>query len=537
MIRQKKLLVLLLVVMLVAASVLACSAKKEEPAKEEPAETGTSEEPANEEPADDAKAGPAMADTVVIATADETPSLTTADHNAVAGDYINELTHNGLFRMNSDLEPVPDLVKEYKVEKDENGEETIWVMTLHEGIKFHDGSDLTSDDVIATLELSKTKPNIATYTKSFVKLEKVDDLTFKIYTDGPSAILLYNLCHHGNYILPKALIEAGNDFNTNPVGTGPYKFVEWKRSEYLKFEAFEDYFDKDRAAKIKNIVWKIIPEGSSRTIALETGEVDYIIELDSTTKQNVIDNANLELLETFSIGHNWLTVNNEVAPFDDIRVRKAINAAINKEDVLTVAVEGSGIVCTAQVPEGMTGWDPTGFGGYDLEEAKKLMADWGGDPASIKMSIICSNDTKRRAGEIIQANLLELGINAEIESMDLATYLSETAAGNFTAFIGGYSSSELMTFLKGVYHSENINASNKTRTANPELDALIDKATRTVDPAEREEILKETSRLLNENCYQMPLYQNSNLSACKVNLKGVGIAPDGSFSVCEWYWE
>lgn len=543
MTRSKKLLALALVLMVALFSFAACGGgddkKADEGAKnDEQAKDGEKKEDENKEASNDPAAGPAVdSDTVVIATADETPSLTTAGHNAVAGDYVNRLTHNGLFAIDKELNAVPDLVKEYKLEKDDKGEESIWVMTLHEGIKFHDGTDLTSDDVIASLDAAQKSPEVATYTKSVIKMEKVDDLTFKLFTDGPSSSLLYDLAHHGNFILPSEKIESGHDFNTDPIGAGPYKFVSWTEGTELRFEAFDDYFDKERAPKIKNIIWKIIPEGSSRTIALEANEIDYIIELDSTSIDTIKNNPNLALIDVPSISHSWLTVNNEVKPFDDLNVRKALNAAINRDDVITVALNGAGVPAQSQTPMGMLGETSEGFDSYDLEKAKDYLKAWGGDASSIELEMICSNDTKRRAAEVIQANLAEIGIDAKIVSMDLATYLSETAAGNFTGFIGGYSTNNMMSFLKGVYLSENIGSSNKTRTNNPELDALITKSTKTVDQAEREKVLQDATKLLNKECYQMPLWQDSMLSAHKANLKNTFVATAGNFYAQEWSWE
>ncbi|MBF4695543.1 ABC transporter substrate-binding protein [Fusibacter ferrireducens] len=537
MFKTKRTLLIMLVILSLAVSIIGCSnSGKEESSSAQPA--GSESSSGEKAASDNVKAGPAIdKDTVVIATADETPSLSATGHNAVAGDYVNQLMYNGLFRLDNNLNPIPELVKEYTIEEDANGEKSIWVMTLKEGVKFHDGSVLTSDDVIATLLDAKTKPEVRTYTTSVVDVEKVNDLTFKIYTDGASSALLYDLSHHGNMIRPKALIDAGNDFNTNPIGTGAYKFVEWTRGEELKFTANEEYFDPNRAPKIKNIVWKIIPEGSSRTIALESGEIDYIIELDSTSLDSLKANPDVSVLEVPSVSHNWLTVNNEKEPFDNLDVRKALCSAINRADVITVALNGAGIPAGGQTPEGLLGFSPEGFDNYDLEAAKAHMAAWGGDPSTIKLDIICSNDTKRRAGEVIQANLKEIGIEANLSSMDLATYLSETAAGNFTGFIGGYTTNDMVSFLKGVYHSENINASNKTRTNNPEIDELIGKASKAVDQEERRLILEEASKILNQEAYQMPLYQNYIISAHKANLDNTFITAGGSFRVQEWSWK
>lgn len=489
---------------------------------------------------DDPLAGPAIdKDTVVICTADETPSLTTTGHNAVAGDYVNRLTHCGLMRYDFDLKPVPDLAKEYKVEKDEDGEETIWIFTLYDDLKFCDGSDLTADDVVASLLAAKESPDCAVYTESFDKVEAIDKTHVKIHTPGPSASLLYDLAHHSNFINPKKMLDEKEDLNANPVGAGAYKFVKWNRGESLEFTANEYFHDKDRAAKIKNIIWKIIKEGSSRTLALQAGEVDYIIEFDSTSVDTFEDDKNVVIDNVPSVSHNWLCINNEKEPFGDINVRKAINCAINKEDVVDVALNGYGVVAKGQTPEGQLGFSDKGTDDYvyDMEKAQEFLDKWGGDPSSIELKIICSNDMKRRAAEVIQANLAELGIDAQIDSMDLATYLDVTAKGDFTGFIGGFTSNEMLSFLKGVFLSTSIGSANKTRTNEKELDELILKALKCTDQKELEETLQKASEFLNKLCPQIVLFQDSMLRAKKANLDNANVNAGGEIFVNEWSWK
>ncbi|MDO5016420.1 MAG: ABC transporter substrate-binding protein [Eubacteriales bacterium] len=487
---------------------------------------------------DDPLAGPAIDEnTVVICTADETPSLTTAGHNAVAGDYVNHLTHNGLARLNMDLNPEPDLAESWEVEEDENGEETIWIFTLREGLKFCDGSDLKAEDVVASLLYAKEQPDAANYTQSFDTVEAIDDLQVKITTPGPSAALLYDLAHHCCFINPKKLIDEGADLNEQVVGAGPYKFVKWNRGESIEFTANEHYWDTERAPKIENVIWRIIKEGSSRTLAMQAGEVDFIIELDSASVDILEGNPNIVISIEPSVSHNWLCINNEKEPFDDINVRKAINCSINKQDVIDVALDGYGEIARGQTPEGMLGFSDKGMEEYDLDKAMEYMEAWGGDPASIELDIICSNDMKRRAAEVIQMNLADVGINATISSMDLATYLSKTADGDFTGFIGGYTSNEMMSFLKGVFLSDSIGAANKTRTNNPELDELIRESMRTVDQDEREKILIQASELLNELCPEIPLFQDNYLKALKANLDGFECTVGGTFWVQDWSWK
>ena len=469
-------------------------------------------------------------DSIIIATANETPSLSPTEHNAVAGSYMNLLTYNTLFKSDMEMNPVPDLVEDY-----ENISESEWEFTIKTGVKFHDGSEMTVEDVKASLEWAKGFPEVSLYNDDIVSVDIVDDDTIKITTLGPDAMLLSNLCHHGNAIVPKALIDSGHDFNTEPIGTGPYKFVEWNRGDSVVFEAFEDYFDG--APAIKNMTWKVIPEGSSRTIALEAGEIDFIVEVEAMDSDRLKGNEELEVIQYEATNESWLMMNNEKPQFQNQNVRHAINSAINKDDIVTVAFNGLAVPAISQCPYNFEGSTEENADVYDVAKAQEYLDASGVDPSTITFSIICSDDQKKRAGEVIQANLKEIGIECTIESMDLATYLSVTTEGDYEASIGGYSSSNLLSYVVGVYHSDSINASNKTRLNNPEVDALIDQAKVTLDDAERVKIFEELSALLNELCTQAPLYQPINLRAFDAKLGGVEVSDSGTLYFEKCYWE
>mgnify|MGYP002596398834 CR=1 FL=1 len=470
-------------------------------------------------------------DSIVIATSGETPSLSPTEHNAVAGDYMNQLTYSMLFRTDMDLKPQPHLVESY-----ENVDESTWHFKIKEGVKFHNGDTMTADDVVASLQWAQGFAEVNLYNKNFASISKVDDMTVEIKTDGPDAMVLTNLCHHGNAIVPKKLIDEGHDFNTDPIGTGPYKLVEWKRGDSLTFEAFDEYFLG--APKIKNMTWKIIPEGSSRTIALEAGEIDMIIEVEAMDGDRLKENSDLTVIDYNSTNVTWLMLNNEKPGLDNQDVRHAINSAIDKESVVTVAYNGMATPALSQMPMNFEGATEENADTYDVEKAKEWLEKSGVDPASVKFSIICSDDTKKRAAEVIQANLKDtLGINTTIESMDLATYMSVTAEGNYTASIGNFTSSDMISFLFGVFHSKSINGSNKTRLNNPEVDALIDKASATIDATERDKVLQECISLINTLTPQVPLYQPVNFRAYNANLQGVEVSPSGTLYFEDVSWK
>ena len=332
-------------------------------------------------------------DTLVIATANEAPNMTTNLHNATAGEYLNLMTHDRLFYSSEDLTPKPALCESYEIVND-----TEWLFHLRKGVKFHNGQEMKAEDVKASLELCKESPQVSQYGQSTGKIEVVDDYTVKIITDGPQSGLLYDLCHHGNAILPAELIASGHDFNKEPIGTGPYKLVEWKKGESIEFVAFEDYWNGE--APIKHVIWKVIPEGSSRTMALETGEVDLVVDVETTDLTRLMESDGIEVFNEAGTTHQWMMINNEVAPFNNADFRKAIASAIDKEAVIQVALQGTGSVSDSMLPGCFKGVTDTGAPSYDVDKAKEYMEASGLNPTDCGFAIICSDDMKLRMGQV-----------------------------------------------------------------------------------------------------------------------------------------
>lgn len=455
-------------------------------------------------------------DDIIIATASETPSLSPTDHNSLAGGHMNALTYSTLFAIDENMQPQTSLVDSY-----ENESDTVWVFKLKEGVKFHDGSSLKAEDVKASLEFAKTSTEVMNFTKAIESVEVLGDYELKLTTPTPSATLLYDLSNHGNAIVPKALLDSGHDFNASPIGSGPYKFVSWTRGESIEFEAFADYFEG--APAIKKMTWQIIPEGSARTIALEAGQIDMVFDVEPLDVARIEADEDITLLRKPSNIVLWFQLNNEKPALDNADVRHAINSAVNKEDVITVSANGLGTVAMAQMPTGMGGETTENTDVFDLAVAKEYLTKSGVNPADIEISIVTSSDSKKRAAEVIQSNLKEIGIECQVEMMDMATYISAVSDGNFTAAIGGYSATDMVSCLRGVYHSSSIGSSNMSRTNVPEIDALIDAAAITIDAAEREAILKECITKLNALCPQIPLYQGEQMRAYNSKLEGVNV--------------
>ena len=469
---------------------------------------------------------------VIIATRDETPSIAPARHNAVAGTYKNSMNYNALFRVNAaDLSPVPDLVASWTAISD-----TVFEFTLHEGVRFHNGEILTAHDVIASFYYVRNYPDARASRESIVYFYAVDDLTVRIDTAVPNALFFMDLTHQTNMIMPRSLIYAGHDFQTSPVGTGPFVFEEWRSGDFLHFSAFEDYFDPDRAARVEYITWRIIPEGPSRTIALETGEAHFNVYVAFADIPRLQAHPDIEV-ETFpGIGHNILIINNELPQFSDQRIRRAMGMAIDKEAVALVGMEGFAYPTWAQVPTVFPGGTSEGTYEFDPDGARAILAEVGVDPATLGFSIIASNEERRRMGEVFQANLAEIGIPITIEMNDLATTLERSRYGDFEAAFGGFNSATFLGYARGVLHRDNIDGSNRSRIDNLELTALIDQAITTVDQAARLALYEQISRVANEYTGSIPTHMTMTVRAFNSNLVVPEFPATGQLHSNMWFW-
>ena len=471
-------------------------------------------------------------DSIVIAVESEPTTLNPYDHAAVVSGYMNQLTYNKLFRIDIDtLEPVPDLVESY-----ENLDDSTWVFHLKQGVMFHNGEEMTAEDVKASMEYARNFVSSSKYTSFWTGIEVVDTYTVKITTDGAYALILNDLAANGNTIVPKSLIDAGNDFNENPIGTGPYIFKEWVLGDSLTFVKNENYFDKDHMPTITDMTWRVIPEGSSRTIALETGEVDLIMDVDSTDAQRLSETEGIVLDSTPGTRMNFMALNNEKEDFSNVLVRRAINCLIDKQAVIEVSANGQGEASVAMNPDVYDGISDEGAGSFDVGLAMELFEQAGVDPTGISFSCMCYTDATRRAAEVIQGCLSEVGITMEIETLDFAAFLSKLLEGDFEAGIAGYTSSDVLTYMRGLWHTSSINATNSARISSAEIDSLIDEAMATLDVAARTELVSRINLLVNEACPIVPLYTSTYLRAYDADLGGVNVSASGNMIFSDLCW-
>jgi len=465
---------------------------------------------------------------LIMATANETPSIAPGRHNAAAGSMKNFMTHSQLFRSHYDtLEAMPYLVAEWRALSD-----VLFEFTLHEGILFHNGEEMTAYDVVASWHYMRNYPDTRTAHLSALAAEVVDRYTFTLYTGEPNAGLFYDLLHQGNSVLPRSLIDSGHDFTTNPIGSGPFVFEDWQFGDSLTFRAFPYYFDADRAARIEEVTFRIIPEGASRTIALETGEVDYIIEVAYADVPRMQAHPNITVYMRPGTAFHHLVLHNAIPQFENLYARKAINMAIDQEALVAVAFEGLAVPLRAQVPTVFAGTTDEGAPPFDPAGAAALLAEHGINPESLAFEMIASTEERRRMGEVVQAQMAEIGIPTTIVMMDHATTLARMNDGEYETGFGMWSASFLISTLRGVLYGA---LENRSRTFNEEIDELFRLGVSTIDAEARNVIFEELSRVANAYVPNVPTHLNMHLRAFNSNLVVPEVSPV-FLNVNMFYW-
>ena len=483
-------------------------------------------------PAPAAPEAPILDRGLTLATGTEPGAIAPARHGALIPAFMNELTHSKLFRIEPDtLEPVPYTVESWRAISD-----TLFEFTLHQGIMFHNGEEMTAYDVVASLFYVQNYPYSRAQHASIVDAEVIDRYTFTIYTGTPNAMLFNDIAHQANATMPKSLIEAGHDFTADPVGQGPFTFTEWRTGDFLRFERFDNYWNEDRAARLAYTHWRIIPEGASRTIALEAGEIDFIVDVPFTDVPRLEANPDIEVRMIQGTAFNFFIVNNDLPYFDNRYVRKALDMAIDKEAALLASVDGFGFPLWQNTPPVFAGSSAVGARHFDPEYARQLLAREGVNPENLAMEVLASSEEARRRGEVIQANLGDLGIPVSIVMVDHATYLNLTQFGNYEAGLGNFIAANLIQFLRATSHIDFIDAQNRGRIRNQELSDLIDLAIATIDTDARIAILEQASIVANEHVGKIPMHQSILARAFNSDFVLVELSPVGHMSFGLAYW-
>jgi len=539
--RKKKLGLLVLMLLLVLSTALAaCGSDAADEKKEDGKKEGTKTEDGK---AEDSKN---VQDTLVFGRGGDSTSLdpsrvTEGESFKVTVNLYETLLNFG----ENDTTINAGLATEW--EPSEDG--LTYAFKLREGVKFHDGTDFNAEAVVKNFERwangdAETFPYYNSMFGGFKGdaghvIESVTadgENTVLIKLTRPQAPFLKNIAMSMFAIASPTAFELGDDqFERNPVGTGPFKFVEWKPNETITIEKFDDYWDSE-LPKLKKIIFQSFPDNSARLNALMTGNIDLADGINPSDGKSIEDNEELQLFErpSMNVGYLGLTVTRP--PFDKKEVRQAINYAIDKQAIVDSFFEGRADVAKNPMPPSISGYndDVEGYE-YNPEKAKELLKSVGLEDG-FEMELWAMPVPRpympdgKKVAEVIQKNLADIGITAKIVSHEWATYLDLASKGDADAFMLGWTgdNGDADNFLYVLLDEDNIGSNNYTYYKNDELHDIFIAAQTEVDEDKRNELYKQAQVIINEDAPWVPLAHSTPLLGGAKNLTGFLPHPTGS---------
>ena len=509
---------------------------------------------------DDAAAAPKKGGTLIMVVKPEPPTL--ASYLSTSGPIgqVSTKIYEGLLEYNFDLSPKPGLAKSWDVSADGK---TI-TFKLQEGVKFHDGTPFTSADVQYSIMevLKKVHPRAPNSFKEVLAVETPDALTavFKLANAAP--YLIRALSGYESPIVSKKLFE-GTDLRANPtankpIGTGPFKFVEWKKGQYIRLDRNDDYW-RDGLPYLDRIVARFIPDASTRSAALEKGEVHFA----AFNAVPNVDAKRLDAMDGLSVTTDGYTminplmlmeVNTKSPPLDRREVRQAISYAIDRNFIIDNIFFGYGKPATGSIRSsfaslGLYSKDVRDYMSADRVAKANALLDKAGFPRGadgtrfeLTHEILPYGESWQRLGEYIKQALGDIGIEVTLRLEDVPTYLKRLYTDydyqlNSTFF---YQLADPVLGMHRQYLTDQIRKGtvfvNNTRYSNPKIDDLMDRGSKEPDPAARTKIYDEIQKIIAEDVPVVPIFEMDFITVQSDIVKDAIVSPLGVYASFERTW-
>jgi len=401
-----------------------------------------------------------------------------------------------------------------------------WTFKLRPGVKFHDGTPFNAAAVKWNFDRQKDPKNncrCAFYISFINSVDAPDDLTLVYNLRDPSVNLptILTIQSSNNVVQSPAAIQAkGDDYNRNPVGTGPYVIKSWTAGDRMVLERNPNYWNKDKVY-LDSIVLRPLPDSQSRFASLKSGETDLVWadEFEADNIQRAKTDSSLQVLSYAGSGAAVNVFNTKVAPLDDVRVRQALVMALDRKKYSQALTNG--LSRPARNPYGDGSWVQCKDDGALPEDPKKaaeLIKEYG-KPVSFKM-LFTATPRGRANGQILQQFWKNIGVNMEIEQVDQATIPARAFQRKFDVTpwrIVDFPDPDVQMFAN-FYSKSPLNLANFT---DPALDKALEGARLTPDEAKRTEFYCEASRIINKDATWFWTFQNTYYAMAKAKVKGV----------------
>ena len=405
---------------------------------------------------------------------------------------------------------------------------------IRQGVKFHEGQELTAEDVVFSLQKGSTFAgvNFGWDWIDFENIKAEDDYTVYVPYLYPCYLTLAEFSANNMYIMCKETWDKyGDEVSLHPNGTGPFKMTDWVQGDHLTLTRFAEYWGD--APKLEEIKYRFIAENSQAMIELETGGVDIVLDVLPLEVENIEGIDKMEMYYGKNIVIDFLHMNCDYEMFKDKKVRQAVAYALNFEGIINGNYRGWGeipcshitpnIACYSDQFEG----DKFPYGTTaNVDKAKELLAE-AGYPNGFDIEIIIDDDSNRIAvAEIVRNNLEAIGINAKISSSDYATFSEKIYSGEAKLYLNGVNANSMEpdSALYQRWHSSNIKesgGSNYTRFNNEEFDKLLDEARGIENLADRAEPYKKAQAILMDEVPSIGYFIRQAAAAKNPSLQGL----------------
>lgn len=438
---------------------------------------------------------------------------------ALSRSRRSPMMYNQLVRFDPEMNVVPELAESWETSKDG----LVWTFKLRQGVKFHDGQEMTSADVKYTFDrLFDKSPGKSDFI-AVDKVEPVGKYQVKFTTKEPFSGLLAALGGFWGFIVSEAGVKKHGDLNKAAVGTGPFMLVDWKVEQQMVLKKNPHYF-RPGAPHVDEINLRVIPDEANIVAALRTGQIHHAFIEDNKNFNLLKDEKSLTPYRSSRLGYDYLNINASRGAFKDVRVRQAISWAVDRAQVMRVATAGFGRL-TAPATAPMKQWqlpEEQWMKYYkpDVEKAKKLMADAGaGSGFTTKVLVIPTFPTMVAGAPVIAAQLKRIGITVEIENVEYAIWIKRWLAKDFDMTMNstpGYADPDT-AFFRPLHSTK---GQNWNSWSVPDLDAALEEGRRTLDPKKRKEIYDRVQLMILENVPHLWLFSAETIDFTQTAVKG-----------------
>jgi len=402
---------------------------------------------------------------------------------------------------------------------------------IRDDVTFHDGEKLTAEDVVFSVKRI-TDPDFASpqlgQFNSIIDAVATDDTTVVLTTNGAYPVLFAQLTKLS--IVPQHVVEAvsKDEFNANPVGSGPYMFETWNRGVEVILARNDDYWGEKGA--FPKASFRAVPDAATRVANLQSGTSDIVTNIDSDLAAQVASGGVGKVLSARTERVAYFAMNVQKAPLDDERMRQAIAHAIDKEGIVEGILGGYELPVSQLVSPASFGYvEGIEAAEYDPEKAMEILAELG-DSANAGFSILTAPVYDQRVVQAIQQMLVEVGLNAEIEMTDMGNWMQRMQSGpesipqtSFSRWSCGCQDADGIMYP--ILHS----SSGWANVDDEELDAALDAARATIDTDERLELYQQISEIVASKNYVIPLYQASVIYGAAEEIEFTPLANENIF--------